>query len=127
MQPFLLDGVAYNVHVTKLIRKFSVLDSDKSGRTMDGRMYRDPIGTFYNYEMTICQRDSDVQAMDRFWEVISQPAKSHVCTFPYNQQTLTQNMYVTSGTQELFLMTGKANRWGELTVSFVAMEPRVVP
>ena len=127
MQPFLLDGIAYNVQVIKLTRKFSVLDSDQSGRTMDGQMYRDPIGTFYNYEMTVCQRGSDVQAMDSLWEAISQPAKSHVCTFPYNQQTLTQKMYVTSGSQELFLMTDKSNRWGELTLSFVAMSPRVVP
>ena len=31
MQQFLLDGVAYNVSVTKLSRKFSIMDAEGSG------------------------------------------------------------------------------------------------
>ena len=36
---FTMDGIAYNVSVTSLERNFSVMDTDKSGRTMDGAMY----------------------------------------------------------------------------------------
>lgn len=127
MQPFMLNGVAYNVQVTKLTRKFSVMDSDKSGRTQNGDMYRDPIGTFYNYTMTVEPYSGDTAAMDAFWEAISQPVTSHVCTFPYGQNTLTQRMYITSGEQDLRLLKPDAAYWGELTVNFIAMSPKVTP
>lgn len=127
IEVFTMDGVAYNVHVTKLTRKFSVLDSEKSGRTMNGEMYRDPIGTFYNYTMTVQARNSDNAALDAFWEAISQPVSSHVCTFPYGQNTLTQRMYVTSGEQDMRLLTDRAANWGEVSVNFIAMSPKVTP
>ena len=57
MQQFLLDGVAYNVNVTKLSREFSIMDAEGSGRTQNGEMYRDVVGTFYNYSMTVEPRD----------------------------------------------------------------------
>jgi hypothetical protein len=126
-QPFLVDGVSYNVYVTKLTRKFSVLDTDKSGRTQDGNMYRDPIGTFYNYTMTVAPQGGDMDSLDAFWDTISKPEKSHVCVFPYGQETLTQKMYVTSGEQELKLLQQDKTYWGEITLNFIAMKPKVVP
>lgn len=127
MSVFEMDGAAYNVHVTKLTRKFSVLDTEEAGRTMDGQMYRDPIGTFYNYTMTVSPDPADPGAMDAFWEAISQPVKSRVCVFPYGQQTLTQRMYVTSGEQDVLRLTDRAAHWGEITVDFIAMGPKVTP
>ena len=126
LQVFLMDGKSYNVSVTSLTRKFSVMDTDKSGRTQNGAMYRDVIGTFYNYSMTIEEQDSDADALEAFWTAISDPKKaSHVCVFPYGQNTLTQNMYVTSGEQKLQFMEPGKNYWGELNVNFIAMEPEV--
>lgn len=127
IQVFKMDGVAYNVSVTALTRKFSVMDTDKSGRTMDGAMHRDIIGTYYNYTMTIRERDGDAAALDAFWEAISSPKNSHVCVFPYGQKMLTQQMYVTSGEQSLKLMQSDRNHWGEFSVNFIAMKPEVVP
>ena len=126
-KPFLLDGLAYNVRVTKLTRKFSVLDTDKTGRTQNGEMYRDIIGTFYNYSMTVEQRGDDATAMDEFWEAISKPKTSHVCVFPYGQETLTQKMYITSGEQDVVTVGRDSTEWGELSLNFIAMSPKVVP
>ena len=126
-QVFLLDGTEYNVSVTSLARKFSVMDTDKSGRTQDGTMYRDIIGTFYNYTMTVRERNSDSAALDAFWEAVSDPSKaSHTCQFPYGQSVLTQEMYVTSGEQDLKRMDADRNHWGEITLSFIAMKPKEV-
>ncbi len=122
---FLIDGIAYNVHVTDLVRKFSVLDTDKSGRTLNGEMYRDPIGTFYNYTMTVEPKNGDTNALDAFWEAISQPVASHLCTFPYGQTILTQRMYITSGEQPIIRMVSDKNYWGALNVNFIAMSPKV--
>ena len=126
MQVFLMDGIAYNVNVTSLKRKFSVMDTDKSGRTQNGEMYRDIIGTFFNYTMTIQERAGDAASLEAFWEAICDPTKaSHVCVFPYGQTTLTQRMYVTSGEQNLKLMQKDRNHWGEISVNFIAMGPEV--
>lgn len=126
-QVFEMDGVAYNVNVTALTRKFSVMDTDKSGRTQDGAMYRDIIGTYYNYTMTIQERGGDAAALDAFWEAISSPVKSHHCVFPYGQDVLEQEMYVTSGEQRLKLMLPNRNYWDEISINFIAMKPEVVP
>lgn len=123
---FLIDGVGYRVHVLKLTRTFSVLDTERTGRTMDGQMYREPIGTFYNYSMTVAPWGDD-QDLEKFWEVISQPKRSHDCCFPYGQKTLTQKMYITGGEQSLIRAGQDGNFWGEISVNFIAMGPKVVP
>jgi hypothetical protein len=122
---FMIDNVGYRVHVLNLTRKFAVLDTENTGRTMDGRMYREPIGTFYNYSMTVAPM-GDSEDLEKFWEVVSQPAISHYCQFPYGQKTLSQHMYITSGEQELIRAGAEGNFWGEVTVNFIAMTPKVV-
>lgn len=124
---FLLDGIAYNVSVSALARKFSILESGVGGRTQDGGFYRDIVGTYYNYSMTVEPRAGDMAAMDALWEAVSQPAVSHVCQFPYGQKTLTQRMYVTAGEQSLRRMTDGKNHWDSLTLEFTAMAPGVTP
>lgn len=127
MTPFTLDGRTYNVAVTALTRKFSVLDTDQTGRTQDGNMYRDIIGTYYNYEMTVQPKNNDPGALDALWDALSQPVASHVCTFPYNQTTMTQTMYVTSGEQPVHMLYPNKTEWGEIKFSFIAMSPRLTP
>lgn len=124
---FTMDGIAYQVDVTNLVCKFSVLDTEQTGRTQDGKLYREPIGTFYNYSMTVAPKSNHRADFDAFWEAISQPVASHVCTFPYGQQTLSQRMYVTSGEKALRLLTPEFADWGEVTVNFIATEPQVMP
>ncbi len=126
VKPFVMDGIPYNVNVMELTRKFSVLDSAKSGRTQNGNMYRDPIGTFYNYSMVIEKKDGDYNALDALWDAMSQPVPSHVCTFPYNQTVLSQQMYVTAGEQKVRRIHDTYTEWDSITINFIAMEPKVV-
>lgn len=125
---FRLDGIAYNVSVISLERSFSVMDTDKSGRTQDGAMYRDIVGTFFNYNMTVRERNGDHQALEALWEAVCDPNKaSHVCEFPYGQNYLTQKMYITGGNQKLERMDPNRNHWGDIALSFIATKPEVVP
>ena len=126
-QLFQLNGVGYRVNVLKLTRKFAVLDSDKSGRTLNGQMYREPIGTFYNYAMVVAPCLGHEEDMEAFWQAISQPNTSMVCRFPYGQQTISQKMYITTGEQDLLRAGDGGNFWGEITVNFIAMGPKVLP
>lgn len=124
---FTVDGVAYNVRVLALTRKFALLETGVSGRTQDGQMYRDLYGTYYHYSITVAQRGEDAQALEAFWQAVSDPAVSHLCVFPYGQRTLTQRMYVKTGEQALQRKETGKNHWGELKIEFIALAPEVVP
>lgn len=125
---FLLDGKVYNVEVEadSLERSFAVTDTEQSGRTMDYAMDRDIIGTFYNYAMKICPKMDDLAAYDAFYDAISDPNhESHEMTFPYGQETLTFQAYVSQGKDKLRIRKGR-NIWGYdgLSLNFTAMEPQ---
>ena len=126
-QIFWMDGIAYNLRVLALKRKFSIVETGVSGRTQDGQLYRDLFGTYYHYTMTVAQQGDDGQALEAFWEAVSQPQVSHVCVFPYGQSTLTQRMYVTAGQQALLRMDQEQSHWGEIQIDFIAMAPEVTP
>lgn len=125
---FLLDGKEYNVEVEhdSLERSFAVTDTDQSGRTLDYTMDRDIIGTFYNYTMKIYPKTADMASYNAFYDAISDPAyESHTMTFPYGDETLTFQAYVSQGKDKLRIRNGK-NYWGQsgLSLNFVAIEPQ---
>lgn len=125
---FTVDGVEYSkIHVVSLKRSFSVLDGENAGRTMDGAMQRDIIGTYYNYALEIDPSDSDPEEYDSLYEALSAPQDSHAVTFPYGRGTLSFQAYVANGEDELFDIFRGANRWDNLTVNFIAMEPQRRP
>ena len=125
---FTVDGVEYSkIHVVSLKRSFSVLDGENAGRTMDGAMQRDIIGTYYNYSMEIDPADSDPEEYDSLYEALSAPQDSHAVTFPYGRGAMSFQAYVANGEDELFDIFRGSNRWDNLTVNFVAMEPQRRP
>ena len=126
--PITLDGVTYStLHVVKLTRSFTVLDGENAGRVMSGEMQRDVIGTYYNYQAEIDPDAASRADYDAFYEAISAPVDSHTLVVPYAQTTLTFQAYVTQGQDELTLMEENANRWENLSFSFVAMAPARLP
>lgn len=125
---FLLDGEAYNVNVMSLKRLFEVKDTTSSVKmTQSGRIYRNPVGTYYNYQMTVRQRGSDRESLDAFWDAISQPVESHLCVFPYNQTILSQKMYVKTGSQDIVRLHDDGAEWRDITIQFLATTPAVMP
>lgn len=126
MKVFSLDGVEYDIDVVRLTRSFEILDIGSNERTQDGELYRELVGTFYNYTMTLWPKSGKEAALDALWDALSQPKESHVCVFPYNQKMLTQRMYVTSGSQDLIRKKQDGAVWGEITVDFIATAPKVV-
>lgn len=125
---FSIDGKEYaNVHVTSLKRSFSVLDGENAGRTMDGAMQRDIIGTYYNYSMEIDPSESDPAEYDSLYEALSAPQNSHSIVVPYGLGTLEFQAYVSNGEDELFFAGGKEYQWDNLSVNFVAMKPQRRP
>lgn len=126
MTVFTLDGVEFNVSITSLKRKFAVTDTENSGRTIDGNMHRDIIGTYYNYIMEIETKDLDLSDYDLLYEMLSAPVDSHMLTVPYAQKTLTFKAYVNGGQDDLKIRKTK-QIWNGLSVDFIAMEPQRRP
>ena len=122
---FTMDGVDYDVFVTKLERSFEVSDSDSSGRTKDWKMHRDVVGTFYNYTMDIQMHNFNMEQYAAFYQAISAPVAEHSMTFPYNGESLTFNAYCTKGKDQLKIV-GSTRIWSGLSVNFIAMEPQRV-
>ena len=123
---FLIDGKSYNVQVMSLTRSFAVKDAIRASETQGGGIYRNPVGTYYNYSMTVREKNGDRASFDAFWDEISKPVPSHVCVFPYNQTMMTQRMYVTSGSQPIGQLYGDGAKWNDITVQFIAQAPKVL-
>ncbi|KAB4860864.1 hypothetical protein GAG84_27815 [Bacteroides thetaiotaomicron] len=126
MKPvFKVDGVSYNVIVPEggLKRQGRVLDGEIVGRMLSGRMMRDIVGTYYNYAMQLDTRNLDVAQYDALYQVLSAPVDYHTVILPYGQSTLTFQAYVTNLDDELVLMQEGRNLWGNLSFTFVAMQP----
>ena len=120
---FWIDGESFEVQVTALQREFAILQATEPCVTMDGICHREPLGSYCHYKMTVAAH-RDPGELERFWEKVSQPVESFGCVFPYGQQTLTQEMYVESGSQALLDAKGE-NRWGSITLRFLGKAPRV--
>ena len=127
VKSFVIDGKAYNVLVTSLTRSFEITEAKGKKITQSGGVYRDLVGTYYHYQMTVMAKSEDRDGLDSFWEDISKPVNNHVCEFPYNQETLSQTMYVESGAQSLSCIKDDGNVWDEITIYFYAQKPKVIP
>ncbi len=127
---FSVDGVKYpGVFVKSPIhRSFNVLDGENAGRTMDGRMQRDIIGTYYTYRLEFDASLSDPEEYDALFEALSAPMDSHIISVPYGQGSLTFEAYVANGEDDLSrIYRDESKKWDNLTVNFVAMEPQRRP
>ena len=123
---FLMDGVSYNVQVMSLKRSFEIKEAIAAKYTQSGDIYRDLVGTYYNYTITVRERNGDREALDAFWNAISKAVTSHDCVFPYNQTTLSQRMYIKNGTQDIGRLYEDGATWKDITVQFIAKEPKVI-
>jgi hypothetical protein len=127
MAVFTLDGKEYKgVIVMALERSFQVLDGENSGRSQNGTMIRDIIGTYYNYTLELDTTEATAEQYDELYEAISAPVAYHTLVVPYGQNTLAFDAYVTSGTDNLLRMD-EINKWSGISVKFIAMKPQRYP
>ena len=123
MAVFTIDGKEYRgVLVWSLKRSFQVLDGENSGRSQNGAMIRDIIGTYYNYTLELDTTEATVEQYDELYEVLSAPVASHAIVVPYGQSTLAFDAYVTNGEDNLLRMDD-VNRWSGISVNFIATKP----
>lgn len=127
MDVITIDNKTYKVGVTSLKRGAAVLDGENAGRVLSGRMERDIIGTYYNYDLTFGTSTMSPTDYDAMYEVLTAPSDYHMITVPYGQGTKTFQAYVSNASDTLKRMTTACNLWGDLTIKFTAMEPMRTP
>lgn len=116
-----VDGNSYDVINSELTRSFQVLDGENAGRTLDGEMHRDVIGTYYNYTWKL--EPKTVEDYSTLYDVLSAPDDYHTITVPYNQGTKTFRAYVTNGQDQLRRQEDGVNYWTGLSINFIAISP----
>ena len=116
-----IDGKDYDVINSELTRSFQVLDGENAGRTLDGEMHRDVIGTYYNYTWKL--EPKNIEDYSELYDVLSSPDDYHTITIPYNQSTKTFKAYVTNGQDQLRRQEDGVNYWTGLSINFIAISP----
>lgn len=123
-----IDGVNFNVQSATLRRGFEVREGGNSGVSRSGRMRRDLLGTYCNYTLVIDASGVEKTAYDQLYELLSSPVESHIITAPYGQGSITFEAYVTSGEDSLQLLEDDGSLlWGDLNITFQAIEPQRGP
>lgn len=125
MSVFKIDGRTYDVFVNEIKRTFQVLDGSNTARNLEGEMYRDVIGTFYNYSISIDPKLLSEEEYDSLYEVISSPDSFHSIEMPYGQTVYSFQGYITSGSDKLSRVNkNKLNEWDGLQFNIIAKEPK---
>lgn len=126
---FSIDGQTFNIRIPQdgIKRSASVLDTDETERLQSGGMFRDIIGTYLNYTITIDTSLLDVESYDALYEILISPVKSHTITVPYGQTTVTLEIYVSNveDTLKRRELNGDntKNFWHGLSVVFTSNDP----
>lgn len=124
---FSIDSIEFDAAVVSLKRSFQVLDGENAGRTLDGNMNRDVIGTFYNYSVEIDSSKLTQIQYDELYEIISSPDEFHTLVMPYGQTTYTFLAYITTGSDDLMYVRDNKNYWSNLSFNMIAKAPKRRP
>lgn len=124
---FTIDGVNYNVKVMSIKRSAAVLDGENTQRMSDGDMFRDVIGTFYNYTVTVEAKNLTYAQYDLLYETLTAPVDFHNIVLPYGQSTISFQAYCTGAEDMLMGIEGNLKKWGVLSFTFIAKQPARVP
>lgn len=148
MKWFKINGREYNVSITGFKEDFTVLYTENTGRTLDegAPLVLDPLGTFFNYEMTVNLIVGYEDDFDDLYELMSQPSKTPLrIVLPRTRKTIwrTKNdndvltdgfdAYVSSGSRSIKWIRSTSE--GELDdvgyssymIKFTATKAQVLP
>lgn len=118
-----------DVSIGEYARNLNVLDGPAAGRGTDGRMIRDPIGTYIGYNIKVYPRGMDYKGIDDFWSFLVEHSvdDSVLLEAADNQTTISYEAYYTSASQKLESVQNGVNYWGEVTVNFIPIDAQVKP
>lgn len=84
---FTIDGVDYNVKCT-IERAAEIKESSISGIMLNGRFFRDVLGTYYSYDIRLEMPLKNKGRYHSLIEQLTQPVDGHTFVLPYNSDTI---------------------------------------
>lgn len=91
---------------------------------MDGGLYRERIGKYINYSISVDTSLLDLEEYDRLYEILTDPTvDSHQVTMPYGQSEITFDAYCSSVEDSLIRTEYGKNFWGGMSWKFIAIDP----
>lgn len=129
---FEIDGRSYNVTVTEITETASILYSENTGRTMakGAPMTLDPLGTFFNYKVTVKRRGDNLDEYDELYKTVTEPRyNGFKIKAVHNQSTWTFDGYISSAERSIKKIDTNGNKvyWKEMSLNIVAMKAQVLP
>lgn len=127
---FTIDGNSYDVIVPEdgIRQEDTVVDGENAGRTEDGGMVRDLIGTYPKYEIDVLPNPKKREDYDALYAMFVQPKEYHMIEVPYGQTYITYKGYGTSANRTLKRITSDGVMiWHGMTLIFTANDPYLRP
>ena len=125
-----IDGKSYDVIVTAIEESFSILYTENTGRTLEGEMILDPIGTYFAHKVTFKRCKENVKEFDDLYNFFTTPRYDGFdIEIVHNQTTIKYKAYVSQGTRKLQKISERIKKvlWGELAVNFIPIKAQVMP
>ena len=122
----IIDGITYDIPVAAIRRKAEMLDK-YAERTEDGKLKRELIGVYFNYELQL-GRTTNTTEYASLWTKLTEAVEFHEVTVPDEDAApFTFTAYFAGVSDELRKETAAKTFWQNLTVNFIAQEPAIVP
>lgn len=123
-----IDGITYNIPYKVVDRKAEILFKDGAGRTEDGTLHAEAIGTYYNYDLQMGQSSNNIADYKALWTKITDPSHEHTVIMPDEDGGRSFTAYFAN-------MRDRVVKWEadgavyfrELTFSVIAISPQRTP
>ena len=119
-----IDGTEYSIPFKVVGRKAEILFKDGAGRTEDGVLHAEAIGTYYNYDLEMGMSANDVNDYAALWVTITDPNHEHEITLPDEGGSYTFDCYFANIRDDV--KTWKVNDtvfFRNLSFSVIAISP----
>lgn len=123
-----VDGVCYTVFVESVRRTGVVKESKVSGDLKSGTRFRDIVGTYYHYELSVATDRLSPTEYDALYDVLTSPTPSHAVALPYGRNGVLEfDAYIEQVNDDLLADHETERVWGNLTIKFKAKAPQRRP
>jgi len=122
-----IDGTYYDLAITSLKPTANITDGDNAGRSTNGIMIRDILGTYLSYVIEFEMKQYDLTEFSALVRKLRQPVKYVSMTVPDLDTDITFDAYITKVEYEYKGIIGGVRRWSGLKVTFTPMAPNIEP
>lgn len=122
---FSVDGMLWTLPCD-IKRSARTEESDLSGQMVGGNFYRDVIGTYFDYDVTLVPNPQDMETYYEMYDKLTEPVDGHIFIFPFNANIIQLNCKVESLNDVYVRMPNGGIYWKGINFKAVANVPTYV-